>query len=102
MDKLGILDSSDGEGGEEKLSPLDKQLDIWRNLETLSIHDSHFSEALVEQSSGQEESKDPTTLGDVWDSGCSPGKAILPSAVGLDMHFPSLLFCLKNSDFLDV
>ena len=65
MDKLGLLDRSDGDSGEEKLSPLDKQLDIRRNLETLSIHDSHFSEALGEPNSGQEESKDPTTLADV-------------------------------------
>ena len=62
MDKLGLLDRSVGERLEEKLSPLDRQLDILRKLDTLSIQEKHFSEALGEHNSGREESKDPTIL----------------------------------------
>ena len=65
MDKLFLLDRSDGEWWEEKLSPLDRQLDILRKLETLSIQDKHFSEVLGEHTSGQEGSKDPKISLDV-------------------------------------
>ena len=65
LDKLGLLDRSDGERWEEKLSPLDRQLDILRKLDTLSIQDKQFSEVLGEHNSGQEESTDPTISVDV-------------------------------------
>ena len=107
---------------EEELGLLDRQLDLLDKLETVFIQNEYFSEGLGDTAIGHEESKDPKMSVDIWLhvgvahppcwqkllhcfvslSSVIPKLPIRSDSVVLACSFPSLLFCLKYSSFLEL